>query len=90
MQPRTSSGSQNWLVSAIRLIPSGAEIWRPCFASLAVNSTPVRNEAANLFAAACDGLLLCQTAGIRDGASHCAKILSGFYDNLDTRTLVMK
>jgi hypothetical protein len=25
-----------------------------------------------------------QTAGIRDVASHCAKILSVFYDNLDT------
>ena len=25
-----------------------------------------------------------QTAGIRDGASHCDKILSVFYDNLDT------
>ena len=25
-----------------------------------------------------------QTAGIRDGASHCAKILSVFYDNLNT------
>jgi hypothetical protein len=25
-----------------------------------------------------------QSAGIRDGASHCAKILSVFYDNLDT------
>ena len=25
-----------------------------------------------------------QTAGIRDGASHCAKILSCFYANLDT------
>ena len=25
-----------------------------------------------------------QTAGIRDGASHCAKILSVFYDSLDT------
>jgi hypothetical protein len=24
-----------------------------------------------------------QTAGIRDGASHCAKIPSVFYDNLD-------
>jgi hypothetical protein len=25
-----------------------------------------------------------QTAGILDGVSHCAKILSGFYDNNDT------
>jgi hypothetical protein len=29
-------------------------------------------------------IALFQTAGIRDGASHCAKILSVFYDSLDT------
>jgi hypothetical protein len=59
-----------------------AEIWRRCFASLAVNATPVRNEAAKLFTSTYDNFI--QTAGIRDGASHCAKILSGFYDNLGT------
>jgi hypothetical protein len=58
------------------------EIWRRCFASLAVNATPVRNEAAKLFTSTYDNFI--QTAGIRDGASHCAKILSFFYDNLDT------
>jgi hypothetical protein len=58
------------------------EIWRRCFASLAVNATPVRNEAAKLFTSTYDNFI--QTAGIRDGASHCAKILSGFYDNLGT------
>ena len=58
------------------------EIWRRCFASLAVNSTPVRNEAAKLFTSTYDNFI--QTAGIRDGASHCAKILSVFYDSLDT------
>jgi hypothetical protein len=57
------------------------EIWRRCFASLAVNATPVRNEAAKLFSSTYNFI---QTAGIRDGISHCAKILSGFYDNLDT------
>ena len=57
------------------------EIWRRCFASLAVNATPVRNEAAKLFTSTYDNFI--QTAGIRDGASHCAKILSVFYDNLD-------
>ena len=58
------------------------EIWRRCFASVAVNATPVRNEAAKLFTSTYDNFI--QTAGIRDGASHCAKILSVFYDNLDT------
>ena len=58
------------------------EIWRRCFASLAVNATPVRNEAAKLFTSTYDKFI--QTAGIRDGASHCAKILSVFYDSLDT------
>jgi hypothetical protein len=58
------------------------EIWRCCFASLAVNATPVRNEAAKLFTSTYDNFI--QTAGIRDGASHCAKILPIFYDNLDT------
>jgi hypothetical protein len=45
-----------------------AEIWRRCFASLAVNATLVRNEADKLFASAYDNFI--QTAGIRDGASH--------------------
>ena len=58
------------------------EIWRRCFASLAVNATPVRNETAKLFTSAYDNFI--QTAGIRDDASHCAKNLSVFYDNLDT------
>jgi hypothetical protein len=57
------------------------EIWRRCFASLAVNATPIRNEAAKLFTSTYDKFI--QTAGIRDGASHCAKVLSCFYDNLD-------
>jgi hypothetical protein len=58
------------------------EIWRRFFASLAFNATPVRNEVAKLFTSTCDNFI--QTAGIRDGASHCAKILSVFYDSLDT------
>ena len=61
------------------------EIWRRCFASLAVNSAPVRNEAAKIFTSTYDNLI--QTAGIRDGASPCAKILSTFYDSLDTTDL---
>jgi hypothetical protein len=43
---------------------------------------PVRNEVAKLFTSTCDKFL--QTTGIRDGVSHCAKILSVFYDSLDT------
>jgi hypothetical protein len=58
------------------------EIWRRCFASLAVNATPVRNEAAKLFTSTYDNFI--QAGGIRDGVSHCAKILSVFYDSLDT------
>jgi len=30
------------------------EIWRRCFASLAVNATPVRHEAAEIFTSTCD------------------------------------
>jgi hypothetical protein len=58
------------------------EVWRHCFASLPVNATPIHNETAKLFTSSYDNFI--QTAGIRDGASHCAKILSVFYDNLDT------
>jgi hypothetical protein len=58
------------------------EIWRRCFASLAVNATPICNEAAKLFTSTYDHFI--QTAGIRDGASHCAKLLACFYDNLET------
>jgi hypothetical protein len=58
------------------------EIWRRCFASLADNATPICNEAAKLFASTYDNFI--QTAGIRDGASYCAKLLACFYDNLET------
>ena len=58
------------------------EIWRRCFASLAVNATAVRNQAAKVFTSTYDNFI--QTAGIRDGASQCSKILYGFYDTLDT------
>ena len=61
------------------------EIWCHCFTSLVVNTTPVRNETATLFTSTYDKFI--QTAGIRDHirdrASHCSKILSIFYDNLD-------
>jgi hypothetical protein len=50
-------------------------------ATLTVNVTPIHNEAANFLTSTYDNFI--QTAGIRDGASYCAKILSVFYDNLD-------
>jgi hypothetical protein len=55
------------------------DIWRCCFTSLVVNATPIRNEAAKFFTSSYDNFI--QTAGIRDGASHCAKVLSVFYDS---------
>jgi hypothetical protein len=58
------------------------EIWHRCFSSLGVNVTPVYNETTKVFTPTYDNII--QTPGIRDGVSHCAKILSGFYDNLDT------
>jgi hypothetical protein len=65
------------------------EIWRRRFASLAVNTTPVRNEAAKLLTPTYDNFI--QTAGIRDGASHCAKIISssGFARPLDSSILTL-
>ena len=54
------------------------EIWCRGFASLTVNAEPVSNEAVKLFTSTYDNFI--QTAGIRDGVSHCEKILSIFYD----------
>ncbi len=45
----------------------------------------VRNETTKLFTSTYDNFI--QTAGIRDGVSHYAKILSIFYDSLDTTDL---
>ena len=63
------------------------EIWRRCFANLAVNATPIRKEAAKLFTSTYDNFI--QTAGIRDGVLHCAKVLSVFYDILDISVLMI-
>jgi hypothetical protein len=41
---------------SIRPILSG-EIWRRCFASLAVNATPVRNEEVKLFTSTYDNFI---------------------------------
>ena len=65
----------------IRRILCG-EIWRHWFVSLEVNATPVHNETTKFFASTYDNFI--QTTGTRDGASHYAKILSVFYENLDT------
>ena len=65
----------------IRPIHSG-EIWSHCFVNLTVNVTSVHNEEVKLFSSTYDNFI--QTTGIRDGVSHCAKILVYFNDNLDT------
>ncbi len=65
----------------IRPIPYG-EIWFLFFASLSINETPVHSELSKIFTSNCDTFL--QTTSIRDDVSHYAKILTVFYDNLDT------
>ena len=55
------------------------EIWRRYFHSLSVNTTTVRNEDAKIFTSTYDNFI--QTTDIRDGVSHCVKVLSVFYDN---------
>jgi hypothetical protein len=62
--------------------PSSGEIWCRCFARLTVNATPVHNQVAQVLTSTFDNFI--QTTGIRDGASHYDKILSVFYDNLNT------
>ncbi len=57
------------------------EVWRRCFSSLAVNTTPIHNEVAKLFNSSYENFI--QTTGIRDDDSHCTKILTCFYDNLN-------
>ena len=58
-------------------IPYG-EVWRHCFTSLVVH----RKEVVKLFTSTYDNFI--QTSGIRDGVSYWSKILSVFYDNLNT------
>ena len=67
----------------IRPIHCG-EIWCRCFTSLTINSAVVRNQSAKIFTSTYNFI---QTSGIRDSVSHCSKILSTFYDNLDTTDL---
>ena len=40
------------------------EVWRRCFASLAVNATPIRNEAAKLFTSSYDNFIQLQVFGM--------------------------
>ena len=62
------------------------EVWGRCFASLAVNATPIRTESAKLFTSSYDNFI--QTAGIRDGVSYCVKILTCSMITLTFRTLL--
>jgi hypothetical protein len=57
----------------------------PLLCKLSSQGDAFRNAAAKLFTSTYDNFdNFIQTAGIRDGASRCAKILSVFYDNLNT------
>jgi hypothetical protein len=70
------------------------EIWRHCFTSLTVNTTPVRNEVVKFFTSTYDNFfrryprwLLWESSCkliIYCGTSYWVKILSVFYDSLDT------
>ena len=56
------------------------ESWRRCFASLAANA--VRGPISRFFTSTYEFFL--QTAGLQDGAFHCAKILSSMYAALSS------
>ena len=56
------------------------ESWRRCFASLAAHA--VRGPVSNIFTSTYENFL--QTAGLKDGASHCAKILTSMYATLNS------
>ncbi len=47
------------------------EVWRHCFASLAVNDTPIRNEAAKLFTSSYNNFI----------QTEAAKLFTSSYDN---------
>ena len=57
-----------------------SESWRRCFASLAANA--VRGPICRIFTSTYENFL--QTAGLQDGASHGAKILSSMYAALNS------
>ena len=56
------------------------ETWRRCFANLA--AAAVRGPISKIFTSTYENFL--QTAGLQDGASHCAKILSAMYSALNS------
>ncbi len=56
------------------------ESWRRCFASLAANA--VWGPISHIFTSTYENFL--QTAGLQDGASHCAKIFSSMYAALSS------
>jgi hypothetical protein len=56
------------------------ESWRRCLANFA--AAAVRGPISNIFTSTYDNFL--QTAGLQDGASHCAKILSAMYASLNS------
>ena len=56
------------------------ESWRRFFASLAANA--VRGPISHIFTSTYENFL--QTAGLKDGASHCDKILSSMYTALNS------
>ena len=56
------------------------DAWRQCFASLAANAAGGSGD--NIFSSTYDNLI--QFAGLKDGDSHCAKLLTTMYNNLDS------
>ena len=56
------------------------DAWRWCFASLAANAA--QGSVANIFTSTYDNFI--QFAGLKDGPSHCAKLLTIMYHNLDS------
>jgi hypothetical protein len=56
------------------------ESWRRCLANLA--AAAVRGPISKIFTSTYENFL--QTAGLQDGASHCAKILSAMYASLNS------
>ena len=61
------------------------ESWRRCLANLAVAA--VRGPISKIFTSTYENFL--QTAGLQDGASHCAKILSAMYASLNSDPLTL-
>jgi hypothetical protein len=80
MQAAFSSRSRNLPKTAVAYAPSSAAKAGRCFDSLAANA--VRGPISRIFTSTHEIFL--QTAGLQDGASHCAKILSSMYAALNS------